>query len=92
MTILKNKVNIVFDAYKKVSDGLLFAEPTSQTIGFSSITKNIGAMENKGIELTINASPIETRNFNWDVSFIFTHNKNRTKILLPTNYQRPVYT
>ena len=81
LSILNNRVNIIADYYKKVSDGLLFAEPTSQTIGFSSITKNIGAMENKGIELTLNATPIASRNFTWDVTFIFTHNKNEvTKI------------
>jgi TonB-linked SusC/RagA family outer membrane protein len=81
LTMIKNKVNVIFDWYRKISDGLLFAEPTSQTIGFSSITKNIGAMQNTGVELTVNATPVQSRNFTWDVGFIFTHNKNRvTKI------------
>jgi len=76
-SFLKNRVSLIFDYYSKKSDQLLFSQPLSLTSGFSTITKNIGALENKGFEITLNATPIATRNFTWDVSFNITHNKNR---------------
>ena len=75
-SVLKNRLTFIVDYYNKKSDKLLFAQPLSLTTGFSTITKNIGALENKGIEITINATPISTKNFTWDLSFNFTHNKN----------------
>ena len=78
---LKNRVNLTLDYYDRISSRLLFAAPLSQVTGFSSITENVGKLENKGIEITINATPIATKDFTWDVSFNFTHNKNELKTL-----------
>ncbi|HYM94872.1 MAG TPA: TonB-dependent receptor [Chitinophagaceae bacterium] len=74
--LFKNRVNIVFDWYKKKSDALLFNVPLPPSVGFTTLNQNIGAMQNKGVELTINATAIETKNFTWDISWNFTHNKN----------------
>jgi TonB-linked SusC/RagA family outer membrane protein len=76
-SFLKNRVSLVVDVYKRISDGLLFADPLSQTTGFASITRNIGEMQNKGTEFTLNATPIATREFRWDISFNIAFNKNK---------------
>ncbi|MBS1563512.1 MAG: SusC/RagA family TonB-linked outer membrane protein, partial [Bacteroidetes bacterium] len=68
-SFLKNRLSVVFDYDNKKSDKLLFSQPLSLTTGFSTITKNIGAMENKGIEITVNATPVATKSFSWDVNF-----------------------
>jgi TonB-linked SusC/RagA family outer membrane protein len=87
VSFFKNRLSLVVDYYIKKSDQLLFAQPLSLTTGFSTITKNIGAMENKGIEITINATPVSTRNFTWDVSLNFTNNKNTVTQLPPGQTQ-----
>lgn len=74
---LNNRITITADYYKRVSDGLLFADPLSQTTGFASVTRNIGEMQNKGFELTVNATPVKTRDFSWDLSFNISFNKNK---------------
>ncbi len=76
-SFFKNRLNITVDYYKKVIDKLIFSAPTSLTIGFSSVNQNIGAMENTGMEFTINATPVKTANFTWDMSFNITYNKNK---------------
>ena len=81
VSFFKNRLNVVFDYYNKNIDGLIFSVPLSLTTGFASANKNIGAMTNSGIELTINATPVKTKNFQWDLSFNFTHNKNELKTL-----------
>ncbi|OIR12043.1 TonB-dependent receptor SusC precursor [mine drainage metagenome] len=81
LMMFKNRVNIIFDWYDKKSSDLLFTQPISMVTGFTGITRNIGAVENKGIELTVNATPIQKKNFSWDISFNITNNKNKiTKI------------
>jgi TonB-linked SusC/RagA family outer membrane protein len=72
-----NRLSITADYYKKKIDKLIFSAPTSLTIGFSSINQNIGAMENTGLEFTMNATPVKVADFSWDVSFNITYNKNR---------------
>ena len=86
-SFLSNRLNIVFDYYDKVSSDLLFAFPLSQTSGFTSITQNTGRLSNKGEELTINATPINTKDFSWDISFNITHNKNAIQALPPGQNQ-----
>ncbi len=79
--ILKNRVVVTAEYYKRTSESLLLAVPVSRTSGFSTITKNIGTMENKGIELTLSLVPVLARNFKWEVDFNFANNKNRVTSL-----------
>jgi TonB-dependent starch-binding outer membrane protein SusC len=86
-TLLKNRLSLTLDYYDRISSGLLFGVPLSQVTGFSTITENVGKLENKGYEITINATPIATKDFTWDVSLNFTHNKNKLKTLPPGQTQ-----
>jgi TonB-linked SusC/RagA family outer membrane protein len=86
-SFFNSRFGFTVDYYKKVIDHLLFPQPLSLTTGFSTITANIGAMQNTGIELTVNATPIKTRDFSWDISFNFTHNKNQVTKLPPGQTQ-----
>ena len=75
-SFLKNRINIVFDWYNKITDNLIYSVSPSLATGFSSVTKNIGALKNTGLEFSINATPVKTKDFSWDLSFNITHNKN----------------
>jgi TonB-dependent starch-binding outer membrane protein SusC len=74
---LNGRIGVSADYYIRTSEDLLLNVPLSRTTGFSSATRNIGTMENRGIELTINAIPVQSRNFTWNVDFNFAHNKNK---------------
>jgi len=82
--LLKNRLNVIIDWYKKNNDGLLYAKPISPTVGFPSQISNIAGLQNQGIELTINATPVQTKDFRWDVSLNITHNTNKITSL-PNN-------
>ena len=73
---LKNRVNLTVDWYKRKSEDLLLNVPLSRTTGFSSATRNIGEMENSGVEVTINAIPVKTKNLAWIIDLNFAYNKN----------------
>jgi TonB-dependent starch-binding outer membrane protein SusC len=63
--------------YKKTTDLLSEAAQPAGTNFSNTITANIGAMENRGIEFTVNAQPINKSDFSWDVNFNITYNKNK---------------
>lgn len=76
-SFLSNRLSVVFDVYRRVSENLLFSNPLSPTTGFESFTDNIGKLENKGLEFSIEGTPVKTSDFTWDINFNFTHNKNK---------------
>ncbi|WP_336517142.1 SusC/RagA family TonB-linked outer membrane protein [Pollutibacter soli] len=75
--VFKNRVTVELDWYIRKTERLLLDEPLSQTSGFNSFKNNIGAMENKGFEITLNAIPVQTRNFTWQIGFNAAWNKNK---------------
>ena len=80
-SVLKNRVNVTVDWYIRKSENLLLSVPLSTTTGFGSATRNIGSMQNKGLELSINIVPVQTKDFRWDVDFNFANNKNKVTSL-----------
>jgi TonB-linked SusC/RagA family outer membrane protein len=84
---LKGKLGVVFDYFKNNINQLILAAPTLYTVGIpgSSIVTNIGGMYNKGFELTINATPVSTKDFRWVTSFNYTNIKNQVTGLVPAN-------
>lgn len=71
-----NRVNMEFDLYNKKTTDMLLAAPLPHSSGYSTITKNIGSMSNKGFEITLNSVNIRNENFEWETSFNISFNKN----------------
>lgn len=82
-----NRLNVTFDYYKRTTKDAILNLNISRTSGFTGFISNVGDLENKGIELTINATPVQTKDFKWDVNFNFTHNTNKvTKLPVGDQY------
>lgn len=73
----KNRFYGTVEYYDRKTSNLLLNVALSPTAGVTGQVRNVGAMENKGIEITLGGKPIVTKNFSWDVSFNFAHNKNK---------------
>lgn len=74
--ILKNRVNITADYFIKNTNELLFDLPVQATTGFTTQTKNIGAIKNTGVELAFNSRNM-TGEFKWSTSFNISFIKNQ---------------
>lgn len=72
-----DRINGSVDYYNKKTTDLLFPVPVSQTSGFNSVLKNIGAMENSGVEFNLSTLNVETNNFSWSTDFNISFNKNK---------------
>lgn len=74
---LNNRISGSVDFYQKKTKYLLNNVPQPAGANFSAfIVANVGDMTNKGVEFTISAQPVRTKNFTWDASFNLTYNKN----------------
>lgn len=83
--LLNNRIGIVFDIYRRVTDNLLANLSLPQSTGFSSTLTNLGSLENKGLELELNASIMPERSsFKWDAAFNFSTVNNKI-LQLPQN-------
>ena len=69
------------DAFYSRTDDLLYNKPVHATTGYTSLTSNIGSINNVGVELTVGGRVID-RAFKWDLSGNFSWGKNRLVKLL----------
>ncbi len=76
---LKGRVGFSFDYYLKKSSDLLAKDAIDPTTGTSSMTKNVGAIDNNGFELSIHGTPIKNKDFSWDAVYNLSINKNKVK-------------
>lgn len=60
---------------KRTSDLIYTYEVSTNRYPFGTMPANVGDISNKGIEFTINATPIQTKNFSWQTSLNLSHNK-----------------
>jgi len=79
MSFLNGRVNLTATAYNQQIKDLVVNRTLAPSTGGTGIVNNVGTMENRGIELMLDVTPVKTKDFSWDVTFIY--NRNRNKIL-----------
>lgn len=95
----KNRLNITADLYFITNSNLLMSHSLPKTSGYSYTVENIGELENKGFEMTINATPILTKDFQWNISANLSLDRNKvtklyggvTEILNGTDRQGNIF-
>jgi len=74
---LNNRVNGSLEVYFSKTRDLLMKMSVPTVTGYAATIANIGKTSNKGVELTINAMPVVTRDFEWNTSFNMSWQKDR---------------
>lgn len=75
--LLNNRIMLQLDMYLKDTKDLLLAKPVSWITGYSSVMDNIGQIQNKGLEITLNTHNVKQKDFNWYSTLLFSTNKNK---------------
>ncbi len=70
--LFKNRLNVEATFYNQNSKDLIFSVPVSNASGITNIVKNAGKLYNRGIELSVNATPLQAKDFKWKVNFNYT--------------------
>lgn len=81
VSLLKNRVQFTADYYVKTTSDLLFNVNVPSSSGFTSTLKNIGSVENRGLELSLNTINLDRSGFRWTSEFNITFNRNRVLAL-----------
>jgi TonB-linked SusC/RagA family outer membrane protein len=85
MGFLSNKVRASVDLFHITNDDLLMTRNINTSSGFKTMVENVGAIENKGLEVTLDVTAVETRDFLWNVSANFSADKNKVTKLYGDN-------
>ena len=89
MGFLNNRINLTADVYNKTTKNLLLQANIPTSYGYSSILQNVGSVENKGLEISINTVNIRKPDFTWNTSFNISFNAN--KVLSLANNQQSFF-
>ncbi len=76
-SILKDRIGGTIDIYQKSTKDLLILRALPDVTGFESRLDNLGEVQNKGIELSLNTVNIKSQNFSWRSTINFTLNRNK---------------
>ncbi|WP_084148745.1 SusC/RagA family TonB-linked outer membrane protein [Arenibacter latericius] len=74
--LLNNRIGLEIDVYRKLTTDMLLNAPVPSSSGFSNVFRNVGSMENKGIEISLNTTNIDNEIFGWNSNFNISINKN----------------
>lgn len=77
VSLLNSRISLSIDAYVKNTSNLLLNVQLPGTSGFSSVLRNVGATQNKGLEFTLNTINIENENLTWNSNFNISFNRNK---------------
>lgn len=76
VSLFENRVSITADAYIKNTSDLLLNAPLPTSTGFSSAIQNIGELQNRGLEFSINTINFENDTFSWTTGMNISFNEN----------------
>lgn len=77
--LFKDRINGSFEIYDTETTDLLVSKSINQVLGYTTQMMNLGRVQNRGIEISLNTTPVSTRDFNWDLDFSFARNINKIK-------------
>jgi len=76
VSFFDDRIGLIADVYDKHAKSLLMTKNLPYTSGYSSILENIGSVNNRGFEITLNTQNL-TGAFKWETSFNIAHNRNK---------------
>ncbi|HEV8514439.1 MAG TPA: TonB-dependent receptor [Cyclobacteriaceae bacterium] len=75
--LFENRVQLSVDIYHNNTRDLIVNTPVPSSSGYTTQLQNVGSTSNKGVEIQLSATPIQTNKFTWKSSFNISFNKNR---------------
>jgi TonB-linked SusC/RagA family outer membrane protein len=76
-SVFKNRLNFNFTLYQNMSENQIIPVSLPYESGYGQRIINAGKIRNRGLELTLNTTPVKTKNFNWTIGANWSTNENR---------------
>ncbi len=81
------RINGSIDVYQKTSKDLLYSVALPLESGGGTMTTNIGSVRNTGIEFALTTINVENKDWHWETTLTFSHNKNKVREINGTGDQ-----
>ncbi|WP_417129144.1 SusC/RagA family TonB-linked outer membrane protein [Phocaeicola sp.] len=82
-----NRLSGTVEYYDKRTSDLIYNYRVSTLLyPYSEMWANVGDISNKGVEITINAVPVQTKDFTWSTTLNLSHNKNKVESMSNSAY------
>jgi len=77
LQFLRNRIGLDVTYYNNNSRNQILAVPVSEAVGYEAKFLNAGLLNNKGLEITLNATPVKTGSFEWNSTINWSRNRNK---------------
>ncbi|WP_419033240.1 SusC/RagA family TonB-linked outer membrane protein [Dysgonomonas gadei] len=78
---LNDRISGTIEYYNMKTHDMIMRQSLLTFTGFNNITTNLGQVDNRGVEISLNTQNIDTKDFKWTTRFGFSYNKNEIKHL-----------
>jgi len=85
LELLQGRLDMEIDVYHKTTDDLLLDAPLPFTVGVGSVRRNIGSVQNQGLEVSLGARIIRRPDFTWSMRLNWAANRNEVLELVNDN-------
>lgn len=75
--LFSNRLSFDVSYYNRKTSDLLLESPVPRSTGYEWVMKNIGSVRNSGFDIMINATPVQTNDFTWNITLNANYNKNK---------------
>ena len=83
--MFNNRLGLDLTFYQNVTKNQIISSPIDASTGFTSALINAGKVRNRGVEITFNATPVKTKDFEWNTTITWSKNQNRVLELAEGN-------
>lgn len=96
LSFFGSRLGLQFNYYIKKVNDLLITRVIAPTTGYSNLLDNYGSLQNKGFEVLLTGTPVKNKDWNWDITAIYNHNRNKAvnvgqAVQLTTNAGATIY-
>ena len=86
LSFIDSRIKLTADWYLKNTRDLLLQATIPSSSGYTTMMMNIGSMRNQGVEVTLDLTPIQKKNFVWNINFNIAMNRNTVTALTNDQY------
>lgn len=79
---LGGRLRAVAEFYNSITSDLFLNQQLSRTTGYGAFTTNVGELQNRGVEVSLDGDVVNTKSFVWRLNASLTYNQNRVRKLL----------
>ncbi len=83
LKFLNDRIGVDFTYYDRTTTNLIWNVTLPSSAGFTSQTRNLGKVTNKGVELMLSFVPVKTKDWKWELSWNYAKNNNKLVELIP---------